>query len=439
MNARRPLALLLPLLLQACTPADKADGADDGAGDGGAGDDAGGDGAADDSTGGDDGKDDGGDGAADGGGGDGGGDGGAATGCRATPPDPDRDRVVIVALPYADDGSPANQWAVWRLGRDGSLTDTGARLTAGRATTGRVQFTPDGSLALAAQADGTVVVFGIDEDGVVSVIEEGWDDDIYAGTLSVHPSGERAWLINESWPESGGGAFAVDIDCETGALTRADETFVTKNANAMVHIAPDRALVAGRLVAGGPAADELSLVQLTDRTALTSADPFGDDEAIVSDLAAFPANGGLLAVLADNNLFSESSNRLGPVTLRGDEMTPGAPVSVEDPVSVVASPFGDAVLVSSGYGDTAFVFRVTDDDAAPLEAAGSPTWVGRGPSLPADAVVVQGGPSDGLVLLVEVEGVRRLRFVGGGEVVDLGLTGFGGGIDQIPGAIGVQP
>ncbi|MBL8617799.1 MAG: hypothetical protein JNM72_19475 [Deltaproteobacteria bacterium] len=434
MHTPRPFALLLLTLLWACSTAEKSDGADDGSADGAADGGDGADGAGDDGSGGDDGKDD----SGDGGTGDGG-DGGTAVGCRATPPDPDRDRVVIVALPYADDGSPANQWAIWRLGRDGSLTDTGERLTAGRATAGRVHFTPDGSLALAAQSDGTVVVFGIDEDGVVRVIDEGWDDDIYAGTLSVHPSGERAWLVNESWPESGGGAFAVDIDCETGALTRSDETFVTKNANAMVHIAPDRALVAGRLVAGGPAADELSLVQLTDRTALTSTDPFGDDDAIVSDLAALPANGGLLAVLADNNLFSSASNRLGPVTLRGDEMIPGAPVPVEDPVSVAASPFGDAILVSSGYGDSAFVFRVTDDDDAPLEAAGSPTWVGRGPSLPADAVVVRGGPSDGLVLLVEVEGLRRLRFVGDGEVVDLGLTSFGGGIDQIPGAIGVQP
>ena len=429
-------SILCALLAASCAPTGKEAGTQNSGSD--AGDGSATDGGEGSGTGGTDG-DTGADGKGEDGGDGGGTDGGGGDGCRATAPNPDRDRVVLVSLPYDADGGPGDQWAVWRLGRDGGLIDTGERLRAGRATGGRVHFTPDGSLAMAAQEDGTIAVFAIDADGSVRVIDPGWDDEIYAGTLSMHPSGERAWLLNESWPESGGGAFSVAIDCETGALRRDTAQFVTKNASAMVHIGPDRAVVAGRLVAGGPPSDEVAVVDLATLSSVTTADPFGDDDAIMSDVAATPANGGLLVMAADNNLFSDRSNRVGVMTLRGDSLTVGSPVAVEDPVSIVASPFGDAVLVASGYGDTAVVFRIQDDLDTPLVAAGAPAWVGRDPSLPGSAVVVQGGPNDGLIVLAEVDGLRRLRFVGDGTVEDLGLVGFGGGLDAIPGAFGVQP
>jgi hypothetical protein len=49
------------------------------------------------------------------------------------------------------------------------------------------------------------------------------------------------------------------------------------------------------------------------------------------------------------------------------------------------------------------------------------------------------GPLQGLVLVSENTGVRRVRFHAGGEVEDLGLEAFGDGLEDIPGAIGVQP
>lgn len=61
------------------------------------------------------------------------------------------------------------------------------------------------------------------------------------------------------------------------------------------------------------------------------------------------------------------------------------------------------------------------------------------PQLPSAAVQVERWALAGLVLVAEVSGIRRVRFDGVGGVEDLGRFEFGSGLDNIVGALGVQP
>ena len=112
---------------------------------------------------------------------------------------------------------------------------------------------------------------------------------------------------------------------------------------------------------------------------------------------------------------------------------------VEDPVAIATSPFDDAAIVVSGFGDAIFVLDYSPDAAAPFSLRGELTYVGDAPALPGSVVEVERGALDGLVLVAENSGVRRVRFAAGGVVTDLGVLDFGSGTGEIVGAIGVTP
>jgi len=79
-------------------------------------------------------------------------------------------------------------------------------------------------------------------------------------------------------------------------------------------------------------------------------------------------------------------------------------------------------------------------DGTPSRMAdGELDYDGTAPQLPANAVLLRRGNLEGLVLLSENTGIRRIRFEGSGAVVDLGLYDLGDGLENVPGAVGVQP
>jgi hypothetical protein len=55
------------------------------------------------------------------------------------------------------------------------------------------------------------------------------------------------------------------------------------------------------------------------------------------------------------------------------------------------------------------------------------------------AAELASGFGNAAVMMSEVSGVRRMRFEAYGTVTDLGLTDFGSGYENMPGANGVQP
>ncbi|HMV69520.1 MAG TPA: hypothetical protein PKA64_21940, partial [Myxococcota bacterium] len=114
-------------------------------------------------------------------------------------------------------------------------------------------------------------------------------------------------------------------------------------------------------------------------------------------------------------------------------------LDLPDPVWLAPSPFGDVVLASSGYGNALVILDYAPASPQPLTARGAPAWVGARPQLPSAVVVITRGPLTGLALTSENGGVRRTWMRGGGVVEDLGLTPFGAGLENLAGAIGVQP
>ena len=107
--------------------------------------------------------------------------------------------------------------------------------------------------------------------------------------------------------------------------------------------------------------------------------------------------------------------------------------------SIVASPFNDGALVSSGYSDALVALTYDPTAAQPFDELGELTYVGKGPALPSGMSVISRGTLKGLVVVAENVAVRRVKFDGAGGVVDLGAYELDGDLDAIPGAIGVQP
>jgi hypothetical protein len=355
-----------------------------------------------------------------------------AEGCRATPPAADADRLVVVSLPYSESGSAAPTWGALRLRADGTLTDPGARFEMGRGYVGPVRFTPDGSLGVAVQDDGTLGVFAVADDLSVSVVDPGWTSGFYAGDVLIDPSGERLWVVDGNWANNGGGVYEVALDCETGLPSDAGFLIESKLAAALVALPGDRAALVGREVGGAPAGGELALLGWPGASVLAESELFSDDDAIVSAVALSPDRRRLL--VGDNSLFSSQPNRVVQVDVSGE--APGAPeaVELEDPVGIGISPDGSTALVSSGYGDALELLRLQ-----PLERAGALAVRGDRVQLPGPIAVARRGPVDGIALVTEVGGVRAVRLGADGAADDLGLLSLGAGLDALPSAIGVSP
>jgi hypothetical protein len=434
--------LTLLLTLAACEkPSDLSDTASvDTAEDTGGADDGGSDDGGSDDGGADDGGTD--DGSSDGGDDTGGGgelpeepDWPEAEGCRAAYGPADRERTVVVSFPYAASGAQANTWRAYTLTADGALVE-GDSFEMGRGYSGQVAFTPDGSLGLAAQDDGSVGIFSVGEHGEIGVVEAAYDPGFYAVAVAADPSGEAAWVVDGNWAENGGGIYRFPLDCETGAPGAAERVLEAKLPIGWLstRLRLDRWALAAWEVPGADASAEAHLFEAGEAPALLgSGEAFGDDEALLS-AAALTFDDGLL-LIADYSPWSGIDNRVAAVPLAGDAPGDAQVIDVYDPVGIAPSPFNDLILVLSGYGDAVESLYYTPGAAAPLSAG--PT--AARPALPTAVAQIWRGPQRGLVLVTENQGVWGLRFEGGGEVSDLGLLVSGSGLEDIAGAIGAQP
>jgi hypothetical protein len=105
---------------------------------------------------------------------------------------------------------------------------------------------------------------------------------------------------------------------------------------------------------------------------------------------------------------------------------------LEDPFDIVASPFGNAAIVSSGFGDELLHLTLNGD-----------TWTNAGQivrlPLPGAMDVVRRGTLRGHVYAAENTGIRHVAFAEDGNVADLGVTALGDSIPNIVGTLGIQP
>lgn len=348
-------------------------------------------------------------------------------------------RKVVISKPYDAAGNKSNVFEVLELSTAGTLTRTGVTFEMGRASFGEIAFTPDGAIGIVPQENGTLGAFSIDSAGKVTVIETAFSGPFYASQVVIDPSGARAWIVDSNWRENGGGIYSVRIECDG---TLANEGLVADAqlpyAMQFLHDGSGRALLGSDDVLNSTARDDAQLLQVDpDAISLVDgADAFGDEEAMVSSLAV--TFDGKFGLLGDNNLFSATGNRIGVVGIEG--MTEVQVLkNIEDPVAILASPFNDAALVVSGYGDALFKLSYTPGATAPFALAGELTYSGGRPALPGASSLISRGTLTGWGLIAENTGVRRVRFEGGGVIRDLGKLSLGTDYTAIPGALGVQP
>lgn len=336
------------------------------------------------------------------------------SGCRATPV-ADGERLLVVALPYDSGGAPVDVWAPMRLGLDGLVTDPGTRWTAPRSVFGEVRWTPDGSLGFVAADDGSLAVFDADGGGSES-------GDWYAEDVLIDPSGERLWIVDPNWPENGGGVYAAEIDCDTGALAPATKVVETKLAARLVahadgpllvHADPAGDFVVSRFDADAGTLEQLSSLQLPD--------------AVIST-AALSLDGAWLAV-GENSEFSGVPTRVALF-----EVATGAVQVVQsgDPVALLPAPDG-RFLAMDGYGNGGHWIARSGDT---WSVGAGPAWLDPRPALPGVGAWIGRGALAHLALVGETGGVRGVDLDTGD---DQGLLWSGAGLAGLVGSVGVQP
>lgn len=353
----------------------------------------------------------------------------------------DRERFVVIGHPYDDNANPGNDWEVLGLSSDGLLRTTGKHFQMGEADDTPIAFTANGAIGLAAQEDGTLGVFSLAADGTPTVIDPAWGsgDEFYLNSITLAPEGDHFLATNVNWPDSGGGLYRIDVDCETGELSDPALVIETKNAWALV------SLEAGRWAIGGTGADgvegdvDVHVVSEGDPWVRDSgADPFEEDPSTPQALGA--ARDGSFVVVGNYSLFGTNEVALVGTDASGAEAL-GDPLEFGSPYGVAVSPDGSVAIVTSAEGDQIGIFDIDPDGAEPISLRGPLDAESSPVLLPGSVTMVTRGSLDGLVLVVELQGVRTLRFEAGGEVSEdfLVLGAEDDDFVTVPYGIGVQP
>lgn len=363
-----------------------------------------------------------------------------STTCPRLPGPADTLRKVVISHPYDSQAKKTGKYEVLHLAMDGTITRPQVFFEMGVAVFGNIHFTPDGQVGILVQDDGTLGVFRFLSSGDVEVVHKAFKGSFYADNIAIDPQGQKAYVLDVNWRNNGGGIYEVSIGCD-GRLTDRGMLAPSKSSQSMVLLPnqPQQAVLAAKDVLTSSAGNNTHLLQLgTPLQLLGSADAFGDDEAIVS--AGEVTADGKFALFGDNNSFSGIPNRVAIVAISASGLKAVQKISpISDPAAIVASPYNNAVLVLSGEGNA--LYRLSYDSAA-TPAFGSPvalTYQGGKPQLPTAAQLLLRGGLKGRVLIAENTAIRQVQFQIDGTIKDLGAYGFGAGITNVVGVIGVQP
>jgi len=352
--------------------------------------------------------------------------------CVRQPAAADRVRHVVIAHPYDAAGAKANTWEVLDLSATGELSRPGRMFSMGRADVGEVAFTPDGAIGLVAQEDGSVGIFKLDDAGVPTVLQASFKGSFYASRVVVAPNG-GIYVLDTQWRDNGGGIYELAVDCNDTVTDRGLVTAAKLPAQ-VAFTAEGKWLVAATDIASSTAGMDAHLLA-PDRTLLASADAFADDMQIVG--GATLLHDGSAFLIGDTSQFGTSPNRIAVVPVEPAKLGSTATIipNIEDPITLLSSPFADKVLVISGFGDAMFQLVRTSGTWSSAELA----YQGAKPQLPSGAVMIEAGMLRGLALVAENLGVRKVEMYANGNVVDRGAYSLGSGLVNTTGAIGVTP
>ncbi len=345
----------------------------------------------------------------------------------------DRVRRVVVSHPYSADSMKSNAWEVLDLSATGELSRPGRTFEMGRAYIGEVAFTPDGRIGIAPQEDGSLGIFSLDDAGMPTVLQAGFKGSFYAARVVVAPNG-AIYVLDTQWRENGGGIYEISIDCD-GVVTDEGLVAASKLPAALAFGSGNHGVLAAVDIGDSTAGNDVHMVTLGGPTVIASANAFADDKQIVG--GATLTNDGSAFLVGDTSMFGDVPNRVAVVPINGMQFgTPYTIPNIEDPLALYASPFADKVLVVSGFGDAMFELAKTNGTWA---SSGELAYVGAKPQLPGGAVMIERGSLNGLVLVAENVGVRRVEMFADGEVTDRGMFSLGDGLENATGAIGVTP
>ncbi len=352
------------------------------------------------------------------------------TRCFQASPDADRERFLVVSHPFAGPGENDNRFEVFSVDTSGTPAATGTEFRMGSASSRRIHFSPSGEFGIAVQNDGTLGVFRIDETGSVTVIHEGYGSgDFYASDVVFDLGNEQITVVDENFRNNGGGLYSVTVDCETGTLSEPILATPSKRALAFLPRDSFADVVVAVDVADSTEGNDIHLLDNVSNDVVSGASLLSDD-AIVSSAAII---GDEWVLVGDGCGFCEAPNSVAIAHLSDNTITTATVLSpILDPFDIIASPFGNAAIVSSGFGDELLLLTLTGD-----------TWTNAGQivrlPLPGAMDVLRRGALRGHVYAAENTGIRHVAFAEDGSVSDLGVTPLGGGIPNIVGTLGIQP
>lgn len=316
---------------------------------------------------------------------------------------------LVYATPYDHDGNQANRWNLQTQGEDP------VAFTMGRAISGQVHISSDGSWGAVAQQDGTLGIFRKEQDSV-SVLEaaltlEVDGESIYASTLWLDSQNGALWITDPNWPENGGGLFRATLDCDSGRILDTQKVFSSKNGYAVRPIDDDW-MYLGRARNGEP--HQLSIFN-DDGEIIAQGNAFDDDESIFSALDGDGEN----ILVADNNEFSAIPTRVSHVNWNGNTLTQVHTLELEDPIGIAI--IDDWAIIASGYGNAVFQYRMSTQSLRSVMDIPLPSSMIR---------------NDHVVYIAGNTGIYKLEVSSNGAGAQeevLGLSGMGG----IIGAFGV--
>jgi len=375
-----------------------------------------------------------------GGGGTAGGSGGTAGNCTRTPGPADAKRKLVVSHPYDAAQQKSSLYEVLELDAKGVLAKTGKTFQLGRATTGEIVFTPDGELGFVPTEDGKIGVFRFEANGDVSVLDAGFSGGFYAARLVMDGSGDWLYVLDDEWRDVGGGVYRLRVGCDD-QLT--DETLLAPaKLPARLWLSeksPGQALLAASDVLSSQADQNVHRLSLgPPPVVMKSAVVFGVEPPIVGGFGVTYDES--FAFIGDGSGFSSVPNRVAAVDVASGALEGVQELAdIEDPADIETSPFDRTALVSSGFGNALLVLSFDAGNASAPYSAKALAYQGAKPQLPVDMVQLRRGSLQGRVLVSEVPGVRQVAFSAGKPPMDLGVFDLGGGTENVPGAIGVQP
>ncbi len=357
---------------------------------------------------------------------------------------------IVVSHPFATN---SKDFSVYNS-INATITPTDSKaFTLDKVTQGIITFIGDnGNFGIVATDHGKLSIFTLSEQGIGTAIDSDFRPrKCYADSATLNPTNiNEAYILDVN---TDGGICTLSIDA-AGSITDGGLTISTASP-AQLLFPP---VVGVQLAIIVSLRGVVSLWDWSSHKSLLSVPAFdtvdrddGLPDAVVA-AATLTADGQYLLVL-DNNAVT-GSMRLSAMkvdwtqrTLVVAQVISNKKGSFNDPTAIIASPYNNAVLVSSAQGNALLRLSYNanaPDGTDPFELIGPIPITTTNVQLPNTMLALPGSDAwAGLVCVAELSGIRTVKFQADGSVLDYGLTNSGGkggeDMSAIVGAIGVQP